>query len=371
MRSITVILALGVSLLFAFQAHANPIDDLRAIVTQVVADERMEDTPSASNAVKADIQKLTTLIESGNLDQIELAIAHFYRGEASGSIATGEQLHLIQADGSEANTLRQSALSDMKYVISSRVEAPEWGVSKPDAEYVIASLLLTFDPSSPDTGKYFSDCAKSGQIACMNVMANFDITGENGQRVDPEEAVALNTKVYETGTKYSCAGAFSAALNAQITYFYKMKAQDGDPILWVERADRLSKQVAPMYGGKDVCGHPYYEITEFLIRLSRGETRTDLLTDIVQNEKMPEEKIAARYLEGSITDKEFQGRIAAMPKPDRCDWYFVGLWHGHIIKRPDLVKAYFAHLSDIGPIPVAISNCAVDLAFARTLEPAN
>jgi hypothetical protein len=57
---------------------------------------------------------------------------------------------------------------------------------------------------------YWEKCASDAHAGCINNLAEARITGAGGQKVDVRQALDLLTAVYNSGTRYHCAGVLSA-----------------------------------------------------------------------------------------------------------------------------------------------------------------
>lgn len=137
------------------------------------------------------------------------------------------------------------------------------------------------------------------------------MTGENGNPVNFTRALNLHNRVFDTGTKFLCAGAFSARNIVSIVYFTGTRRPGDDELLWIRRSQDLADQIEAHSKEKNRCDGADVRVQEFLYRLSRGERR----------------------ISGSIDDDEFEVAVqAGKSVRARCGGYFEGMWFAELEK---------------------------------------
>src|SRR5262249_19153201 len=132
------------------------------------------------------------------------------------------------------------------------------------AEFLAGSVEYSQLRSIPMAYEYWRRCSSKGHAGCMNSMASASLTGAGGQAVDIGQALELHEKVFNTGTKYTCAGALSAEAIAEIIHFTGVRRPGDDGLAWLEKARQLRDLVIANHGGKDICFEHSFQIDEFL-----------------------------------------------------------------------------------------------------------
>ena len=336
--------------------------DTAVDMQKIVADIESGETGLAHNTVPAvpnlehDVSALTELINAQQLSGEALSVAYFYRARAR---------HLINSVRSKGNqppdlALAKAALADLDIIVADGAEFPSRGITAANAEYFAGSVAMYGLKSEPLAYSYWDKCAKLGHGGCMNIMAWAKLTGRGGQQIDIPQALELNAKVYETGIRYGCAGAFSAKYNSMINYFTGIKRPGDDELEWIKRAYPLLERIEVVKRRKNPCQRADFEIVEYLIRLSRGEQRKDLLDKAMKDAEVDATEAAIQYLLGALDDNSFRMIARVTPsKGERCDMDFYALWNAEMKNDADLARWHFEDLQALG------SACADKLVFAK------
>lgn len=353
-----LLIVLG-SILTPSATYADVTDDLKAAVLKVISfeNERPNGLPDSGDQVSESIGDLTRLINSGRLNRIGQTIAYFYRAQAKYI----QNDYRISANEPVDTTVAQSALDDYEFVIRSGIMATS-EANPAEAEYGAGSVELNQLHSTSAAFEYWSKCAGLNNIACMNIMADAKIAGVGGQTVDPKAAIELHEKVYATGIEQECAGAYSAQSIAEIVYFFHLKGFD-DELTWMSRASTLLDKIDAELPTKDICERADFRLIEFLLRLSRGERRDDILENVTKHAKQVDARASAAYLAGALDATAFRARLAQTPfKYRRCEDYFVAYWYSMLNKQADKAQTFSDAIAEIGG-----ADCALQLAFSHKL----
>lgn len=218
-------------------------------------------------------QQISALIAKDTLTPKEKAAAYFFRGYARAYITNLQYLEGKKAD----ELLIRQALSDLDQVIADGIEYPQLGARISEALYVAGSVAAT-DRSFSRAYAYWEKCAALDHAGCLNIMAEARLTGQGNQKVDFRAAIDYHLKVFNTGTRYHCAGAYSAQRIAAIGYFTGTATPQGDEVYWIKKAVDLLDQLAAASNSAQGCELSGVLIDEFLYQLSRGD-RQDALLD--------------------------------------------------------------------------------------------
>jgi hypothetical protein len=328
----------------------SAISHVEATHAQVLAGDL-----SGADALSRDLDILTNVIERPGSSDAMRSLAFFYRAEArslQNAVRVKRNLGIDQA-------LAQGTVADFDKVIALGAN-PQAIV---EAEYGAGVIALNELHQAPLAFSYWERCARAGHPGCLNVMAEAKLTGMGGQQINIQDSLELNSAVFSTGTKYTCAGAYSALMIAGTLHFFGAAATSandvGDQLTWIDRAYTLLDALAAKPNGGDLCGRFDFEITEFLIRLSHGERRDGLL----KQAREPHMKAVAQYIEGSIDDTALRSALS-LPASDyeSCTAHFEVLWYLELSKRHDVAQEHYDAMSRVG-----LSSCGVNLTFARKL----
>jgi hypothetical protein len=215
-------------------ANTALMDPVRDI--QRKSAENLNNDQNAKADLENDTAAITKVLDSGTLSATYDGSARYYRALAESRLDT---LRRQQGQGSDPAAAEQ-ALSDLDKVIATQTSSFPWGISVPNAQYFAGNIAWTQLHSDPRAYAYWQRCADQGHAGCMLNVANIYIRGTEGIPVDDDKALALALKVFDTGTRYSCAGAYAARAIAQLIYFAGTKPKDNDPVSWVQKSYPLS-----------------------------------------------------------------------------------------------------------------------------------
>lgn len=353
-------------------ARANDqaaLDQIRASLESAEAALRLGQNPNLPS-IRRDIASLGSIID--NWRQNDLAIlqqSRFLRASLGSILIAAARLNGQPTD----IALARSALADFDNIIADGRNNPAWADWVANVRYLAGSLAYSSLSSPPLAYAYWAACAQGNHAGCLNIMADSHITGEGGQRLDPREAMSLHERVYNTGTSFICAGAFSALSIAQISHLYRVNSPGAGTLEWLRRSQVLLERLAAerVPGGAERCGPANFYITEFLIRLDRGEQRPDLLQRAAQRAASPEVspdlrailEAAIHYMQGRADEQHVDAMARSTTLEGRqCTLRFQILWYAKSASRMSVAQRQFFALQRIGR-----PYCSRNLAFAARL----
>jgi tetratricopeptide (TPR) repeat protein len=326
--------------------------------------ENVRNDKNAETDLESDVAGLTRLIEAGTLDGSYDAGTRFYRAAAQDLIDYVRKENGIRPDTAAA----EQSLSDLDRIISGKSDISAWGITIPEVEYLAGSIALSGIGSSPRAALYWKRCADSAHAGCMSQLAAAYTVGLGGMQADPAKALDLNVKVFETGTRYTCAGAVAAHNIAGLIYFAAASyPQDNDPISWIQKSYALSDPVEARPDSKDRCGGSESRIEEFLYRLERGDRQNGLLTQAAQ--RLGDNSISSialmNYLSGSLDVEGFEAAVESDRSDGfRCSAYFHAMWYAYLTKETILVDKFYKALLKFDYL-----TCPSCVVFARKFHP--
>jgi hypothetical protein len=298
---------------------------------------------------------LNEIIAEGRMSGRGMSLAHFYR-------ALGRKLQsdaLVKKGIAVDPDAARDELADFDQVLQL---VPDDNLAA-SAAY-LAGGIAYYDLHDVARGYgYWRRCAALQHPGCLEIAAEARITGADGQPPDTAAAGALLEKVYAGGGNLSCSGAYAALALAELQHFTAPDAALDGELRWMKRAyDLLDALGAKGKGDERACDRGAFELTEFLLRLSAGERRDELLRQAALHSGEAQTKAAAQYLAGTLDDAAFAAALARVDPTERCAPHFLALWYLALTKRPDAAAGEFAAMSTLGA-----DNCRSLLVFARKL----
>ena len=342
-------------------ARAQDSVELRKLVDGVtrVRNEAGTDHAHTITELNELAEQISALIAKDTLTPKEKAAAYFFRGYARAYITNLQYLEGKKAD----ELLIRQALSDLDQVIADGIEYPQLGARISEALYAAGSVAAT-DRSFSRAYAYWEKCAALDHAGCLNIMAEARLTGQGNQKVDFRAAIDYHLKVFNTGTRYHCAGAYSAQRIAAIGYFTGTATPQGDELYWIKKAVDLLDQLAAASNSAQGCELSGVLIDEFLYRLARGDRQDALLNDASGKPTLDDNATNAvvGLLSGRLTPNGFSTAMGLV-KTDlgKCSGYFRAMWYAELIKRQDLAQNYHQQIQ-------RMSSCGTELLFARKFK---
>jgi tetratricopeptide (TPR) repeat protein len=324
--------------------------------------ENLDTDKNAIADLEHEAGSLTSFLATANLNKTDETVARYYRGIAREEMNVVRDRQGLAIDLSAA----QEALADFDKVIATGSDIPSWGVVIASVEYFAGGIAANQVRSDSVAFSYWEKCAEKGHAGCLNIVADAHITGEGGEKVDFGQALDIHHKLFQTGVRYSCAGAYSARSIANLAYFTGVRRPGDDELAWVSKSYDLSDRVEAGAAKKNACDGADARIEEFLYRLNRGEQRDDLLRQAL--ERLDEESITTKatieYLSGSTDEKDFEAQVeSSKSERAQCSAYFEGMWYAEVTKNHALARKYYQRLLDTGQ-----KHCRLEMVYAEKFK---
>jgi TM2 domain-containing membrane protein YozV len=341
-----------------------PVVDFSTAVQDVQRVQRKsppgkEDIPS----LKQDVRMLGATLNARKGDASDAMVAHYYRAVALAMINGVHERDGEAMDESGARTAR----GDLDRIIGARqilTYVPE--VSRTNAEYWAGLVARNQLHDEPAAYSYWEKCAADAHAGCMNIMAGARITGNGGQKVDVNEALGLHTSVYNTGTKFHCAGALSAIDIAEVNYFTDVRRPGDDELEWTKKADELLDKLESSGNNRNVCERAEIEVEEFLFQLSQGHRDDNVLQDALSRlgENSGTTKALIQFISGALDEDGFSSAVNSSKSPDeRCSAYFNAMWYAELRGEGAMARRFDQRLVDIGKF-----HCGEGLVYAKKFK---
>ena len=315
---------------------------------------------NAKTDLEHDCAALTKLLDAGSLNAMDDAGARYSRALAQNLLDV-----LRKWDGLPPDTVAaEQALSDLDRIIAGKSDILAWGITIPQVEYFAGEIARIGLRSDSRANSYWKLCADTAHAGCIFYLADAYTVGLGGLQADPTKALDLDLKVFETGTKYTCAGARAASAIAELIYFTGTQyPKDNDPVSWMQKSYALSDQIEATPNRKDSCAGSAARIDEFLFRLGRGDRQNELLSQAAQHLGDDSTASAAliNYFSGSLDAKGFTATVESSKwDGGRCFAYFHAMWYAYLNKNTALVNQFYEPLLKFDP-----HTCPADLIFAK------
>lgn len=312
-----------------------------------------------------DIRILSSIADRSKVATVDVVIARFNRAMA---LALINMAHEHEGEPMDPAAARK-ARSDLDKIINgpSLASSPTQGITIANSEYWAGYIARSQLHDEKAAYAYWEKCASDTHAGCISNLAEAHLTGDGGQKVDVNEALNLLAAVYNSGTKYTCAGAGSALNIAEIGYFMGVRRPGDDDLQWIQKADALWDRVESQTGNRNICLRGENEIEEFLLQLGHGHRDDNILQDALSrlddDAKAP--KGVIQYISGAIDEPALLAAVQSDKSQDlRCSAYFDVAWYSKLHNEEALSRRYYQRMVEIGKF-----HCGVDLLFASKLNP--
>ncbi|GEM_PF-2880294 len=255
------------------------------------------------------------------------------RGQALIEI-NGKRNHLKEEADIPAVNLAEveTALSDLEAVLANQDE-PDSALYRPMA--FAAEYLLNDEKRSAG---YYERCARLNNIACMNVLGHRALYGLKGVSQDIKKGINLSKATYNTGTKWGCAGYYSATILVDIAYFTPYETGNSWHT-WYQQAHALLPKLQKRFNKDLPCASVYGLTQEYLMYLGYGQKKPELLTQALTLEPTDTQEAFIAALQNTpdiqTPDDYFYHKT---PDPVHCSLGLSLLMVAHLSKQADLIK---------------------------------
>jgi tetratricopeptide (TPR) repeat protein len=326
---------------------------------QLKYSEGLHNEDNLSAGLTSDMAALTKLIDAGTIGADYEYVARYYRALGEDKLDEIRRENGMPSDPAGA----QQALKDLDRVIAANSDISD-RVKLPHVKFIAG--LIAWNQLHVDTRaySYWQQCADSDHAGCMIAVATGYTLGWEGVPPDPGKALEYELKAFESGTKYTCAGAHAARAIASLIYFTGISyPNDDDPVSWTQKSYVLSDTVERSPNNDDKCGGSEARIEEFLYRLGRGDRQNDLLTQAAQHLRDESSTTSAviKYLSGSLSVHDLRA-VVGLSKSSRlrCNAYFYAMWYAYAGGDMSTVNEFFEPFSKFD-----YYTCTANLVFSK------
>lgn len=350
-------------LLAAGTARADLADDLKKAADSVKQAKALWTQGNLPADVNLDyeIGALSKIIDDGKLNEAGRTVALYYRGDANLLVNVAR----VNANRPPNVDAAREALSDYDRVIKLGKNIPDWGVDVSNAAYYAGWIAQRYLASVPLAYSYWGKCADMGHSGCLMTVAAAHVSGVGEVKVDPDRALGMNSQVFNSGTRYGCAGAYAARDNALIIFFTKTKRPPAEALVWLDRSKRLLDSLASEQKTDNTCSRSRFEIVEYLMRYSADDPkRLAVLKTAEQRSQSDEDRALVRYLIGTLDEDAFRTQIARLPtKAGKCDMHFIAMWNAEVNRNGGLARDHYKGMKDVGS-----PTCEPELTYVKRFD---
>lgn len=280
--------------------------DFDAILRSIdTADQRaLRGDKSVIPELEKDIRDLTLLLGDPALSAYGKLAVQYYRGMGGSQLAWARARLGLKP----VRAIAENAAIDFRAAYEATKDDQKSLAAS--AAYGLATVYFNHLDDEATSYKYFAICSDLGHAGCWNVMAGAYETGGHGVAKDLSEAIKLHRKVYETGTKYTCAGAFSSLGIANILVWDKVDGVTETWSDWMRRAYVLLDELGANGLGENICDRGSFLIDEYLMELTSGAKKPQLLQAALGRAQKPTTRLVALFLLGQVDEDTFLAQVA-------------------------------------------------------------
>jgi len=172
------------------------------------------------------------------------------------------------------------ALKDIQYA-AVRVS----NVELSDLLFTAGHIALHHIKDNIQAYDYWRQCAELNHVGCLNIVANDSFTGYNGATIDIKQSIYWHKRVVASGTKYTCAGVYSAQTLMKYAYILPNIDTGKNWIYWRAKRDELFQEVKQFDGYDDWCGESTILLNDYVLLTSQGLPAAALLDKMIAIEK--------------------------------------------------------------------------------------
>lgn len=348
-----------VCVLAAGSAKADMAGDMRKIadsIKQVKAQWTQGALPADVN-FDYEIGALTKIIEGGKLNEAGRTVALYYRGDANLLVNVAR----VNANRPANVDAAREALADYDRVLKYDKDIPDWGVDVANAAYYAGWIAQRYLSSVPLAYSYWEKCADRGHNGCLMAVSAAHVSGVGGVKVDPDQALAMNSQVFNSGTNYGCAGAYAARNNALIIFFTKTRRPPAEAMEWLQRSKRVLDSLAQEQKLDNPCARSRFDIIEYLMTYSADNPDRKLLKIAAQRAESDEDRAVVRYLTGAMDEDAFRLQASrSLTKPGKCGLHFVAMWNAEVNRNGGVARDHYKAMQELGA-----EACGPEIAYVK------
>jgi hypothetical protein len=313
-----------------------------------------------------DIEALTTLMEMKDLNPESLVVLRYYRALA---YFMRNEFNAATSKGSYDDGLAQKTLSELAQVIATisgqtlAGDGKSWANIKANALFFAGTVAYNQIKDSAGAYRFWSSCAAMDHAGCLNVMAVALTTGDGGLAPDLTEALRMHKRVFETATRYGCAGVFSAYSAAVLVALGGVKNTKDNAEIWITNASYLLNAVQMDKPDEDLCSRADIQFAQYLIGWSHGKKDTALLDAVMATKAATGYAETARYLKGDLDQERLEQGLSGSLAETRCNGLFYALWAADIAHDATRARHFQSLIASSRDI-----SCRIDAAYAKSAK---
>lgn len=252
----------------------------------------------------------------------------------------------LQAHARAVRALTYHVLNDVRYArelpentqqIAIAMDDLAWALPKlPKGQFrnevlYRGGLLAQNSANQPAiAARYWQACAWDGHAGCLNIMAEYSLTGQHGIERSVRHAVYFDQQVVQLGRVFHCAAIYSSIRLVSTTYFWPDVSSQQNWLGWLDVVQQFAVPEGNVANAKNECRAFGIQTQSYVFSRKAGKNvaqQLELAARFIDDEaQMP-------LLEWLQDSGSAQTAMSAVPKlPDlllQCEAAWVMLLHSH------------------------------------------
>lgn len=181
---------------------------------------------------------------------------------------------------------------------------------------------------------YWQACAWSGHAGCLNIMAEYSLTGQHGIDRSVRNAVYFDQQVVQLGRAFHCAATYSSIRLVSTTYFWPDVSSQRTWQGWLDVLQEVAVPEGDVANAKNECGAFGVQTQSYVFMRKAGLDATqqiELAARFIDDEA---QKPFLDWLRNSGSVQTAMSSIQQLPDPVlQCEAAWVMLLHSHFTNQ--------------------------------------
>jgi len=243
------------------------------------------------------IGNLSYALENVELNDEGIVALHYFRANAYYQLAVTR----YSKDKSVLIKEVEAGLKDYDYVLASKFKD-----KFPNAGYYAGQVAFNYLQSEERAGFYWLTCAQDSHAGCMNIIATGYFVGQYGLNQNIQESIGYHIRVWETGTRFRCAGSYSSGTLARMAAYLPQYQYGESWEFYLANSIGMTTALSVQFDWADPCGQSSNLLNAYLINLSEGKLRKHYLNNLLSFSESKVDIALAQYFLGDISIEEVE-----------------------------------------------------------------
>lgn len=192
-------------------------------------------------------------------------------------------------------------------------------------------LLAQNSANQPElAAQYWRACAWSGHAGCLNIMADYSLSGRYGIERSVRNAVFFDQQVVKLGRAFHCAAGYSAVRLVASTYFWPDVVSQRNWRGWLDVVQEFTVPGGDLANAKNECGAFGVQTQSYVFKHKAGldtNQQIELASRFIDNKA---QKALLDWLQARGSVQAAMSAIPELPDPVlQCEAAWVMLLHSH------------------------------------------